>query len=134
MASIFSKIVAGEIPCYKIAEDENFLAFLDIMPLAIGHTLVIPKKETDYIFDIESEEYIQLWKFAQKVAKAVGSAIPCKRVGVAVIGLEVPHAHIHLVPLNKVGDINFERSKLSPSQEEMISAHESILKAYNLIS
>jgi histidine triad (HIT) family protein len=134
MASIFSKIVAGEIPCYKIAEDENFLAFLDIMPLAIGHTLVIPKKETDYIFDIESEEYIQLWKFAQKVAKAVGSAIPCKRVGVAVIGLEVPHAHIHLVPLNKVGDINFERSKLSPSQEEMISAHESILKAYKLIS
>jgi histidine triad (HIT) family protein len=134
MASIFSKIVAGEIPCYKIAEDENFLAFLDIMPLAIGHTLVIPKNETDYIFDIESEEYIQLWKFAQKVAKAVGSAIPCKRVGVAVIGLEVPHAHIHLVPLNKVGDINFERSKLSPSQEEMISAHESILKAYNLIS
>jgi histidine triad (HIT) family protein len=133
MASIFSKIVAGEIPCYKISEDENFLAFLDIMPLAIGHTLVIPKKETDYIFDIESEEYIQLWKFAQKVAKAVGSAIPCKRVGVAVIGLEVPHAHIHLVPLNKVGDINFERSKLSPSQEEMISAHESILKAYNLI-
>jgi histidine triad (HIT) family protein len=134
MASIFSKIVAGEIPCYKIAEDENFLAFLDIMPLAIGHALVIPKKETDYIFDIESDEYIQLWKFAQKVAKAVGSAIPCKRVGVAVIGLEVPHAHIHLVPLNKVGDINFERSKLSPSQEEMISAHESILKAYNLIS
>jgi histidine triad (HIT) family protein len=134
MASIFSKIVAGEIPCYKIAEDENFLAFLDIMPLAIGHTLVIPKKETDYIFDIESEEYIQLWKFAQKVAKAVGSAIPCKRVGVAVIGLEVPHAHIHLVPLNKVGDINFDRSKLSPSQEEMISAHESILKAYKLIS
>jgi histidine triad (HIT) family protein len=134
MASIFSKIVAGEIPCYKIAEDENFLAFLDIMPLAIGHTLVIPKKETDYIFDIESDEYIQLWKFAQKVAKAVGSAIPCKRVGVAVIGLEVPHAHIHLVPLNKVGDINFERSKLSPSQEEMIIAHESVLKAYKLIS
>lgn len=134
MASIFSKIVAGEIPCYKIAEDENFLAFLDIMPLAIGHTLVIPKKETDYIFDIQSEEYIQLWIFAQKVAKAVGSAIPCKRVGVAVIGLEVPHAHIHLVPLNKVGDINFERSKLSPTKEEMIAAHEAILKAYQAIS
>jgi histidine triad (HIT) family protein len=134
MASIFSKIVAGEIPCYKIAEDENFLAFLDIMPLAIGHTLVIPKKETDYIFDIQSEEYIQLWIFAQKVAKAVGSAIPCKRVGVAVIGLEVPHAHIHLVPLNKVGDINFERSKLSPTKEELIAAHEAILKAYQAIS
>jgi histidine triad (HIT) family protein len=134
MASMFSKIVAGEIPCYKIAEDENFLAFLDIMPLAIGHTLVIPKKETDYIFDIQSEEYIQLWIFAQKVAKAVGSAIPCKRVGVAVIGLEVPHAHIHLVPLNKVGDINFERSKLSPTKEEMIATHEAILKAYQAIS
>ena len=131
---MFSKIVAGEIPCYKIAEDENFLAFLDIMPLAIGHTLVIPKKETDYIFDIQSEEYIQLWIFAQKVAKAVGSAIPCKRVGVAVIGLEVPHAHIHLVPLNKVGDINFERSKLSPTKEEMIATHEAILKAYQAIS
>jgi histidine triad (HIT) family protein len=134
MASIFSKIVAGEIPCYKIAEDENFLAFLDIMPLAIGHTLVIPKKETDYIFDIESDEYVKLWMFAQKVAKAVGAAIPCKRVGVAVIGLEVPHAHIHLVPLNKVGDINFERSKLSPTKEEMINAHQAILKAYELIS
>ena len=134
MASIFSKIVAGEIPCYKIAEDENFLAFLDIMPLAIGHTLVIPKKETDYIFDIESDEYVKLWMFAQKVAKAVGAAIPCKRVGVAVIGLEVPHAHIHLVPLNKVGDINFERGKLSPTKEEMINAHEAILKAYELIS
>jgi histidine triad (HIT) family protein len=134
MASIFSKIVAGEIPCYKIAEDENFLAFLDIMPLAIGHTLVIPKKETDYIFDIQSDEYVQFWMFAQKVAKAVGSAIPCKRVGVAVIGLEVPHAHIHLVPLNKVGDINFERSKLSPTKEEMIAAHEAILKAYQVIS
>ena len=134
MASIFSKIVAGEIPCYKIAEDENYLAFLDIMPLAIGHTLVIPKKETDYIFDIESEDYIQLWKFAQKVAKAIGTAIPCKRVGVAVIGLEVPHAHIHLVPLNKVGDINFERSKLSPSKDEMIAAHEAILNAYKATS
>ena len=134
MASIFSKIVAGEIPCYKIAEDDNFLAFLDIMPLAIGHTLVIPKKETDYIFDIQSDEYVQLWMFAQKVAKSVGAAIPCKRVGVAVIGLEVPHAHIHLVPLNKVGDINFERSKLSPTKEEMIAAHEAILKAYQAIS
>ena len=134
MASIFSKIVAGEIPCYKIAEDDHFLAFLDIMPLAIGHTLVIPKKETDYIFDIQSEEYLKLWSFAQKVAKAVGSAIPCKRVGVAVIGLEVPHAHIHLVPLNKVGDINFERSKLSPTKEEMETAHQLIVKALESIA
>ena len=134
MASLFSKIVAGEIPCYKIAEDENFLAFLDIMPLAIGHTLVIPKKEIDYIFDIENEQYVQLWQFAQKVAKAIGTAIPCKRVGVAVIGLEVPHAHIHLVPLNKVGDINFERSKLTPTNEEMIAAHKAILNAYQFIS
>ncbi len=133
MASIFSKIVSGEIPCYKIAENENFLAFLDIMPLAIGHTLVIPKKEVDYIFDINSDEYADLWKFAQKVAKAVGSAIPCKRVGIAVIGLEVPHAHIHLVPLNKVGDINFERRKLSPSKEEMTAAHVAILNAYSII-
>ena len=133
MASIFSKIVAGEIPCYKIAEDDNFLAFLDIMPLAIGHTLVIPKKETDYIFDIQNEEYIQLWMFAQKVAKAVGSAIPCKRVGVAVIGLEVPHAHIHLVPLNKVGDINFERSKLSPTKEEMIAGSVGLKIKYFII-
>ena len=129
MASIFSKIVAGEIPCYKIAEDENFLAFLDIMPLAIGHTLVIPKKETDYIFDIQSDEYVQLWMFAQKVAKAVGAAIPCKRVGVAVIGLEVPHAHIHLIPIDKLDDMNFAKPKLQLDHMELAEIAESIIKA-----
>ena len=119
MPSIFSKIVAGDIPCYKLAENENFLAFLDIFPLAKGHTLVIPKKETDYIFDMESEEYKELWTFAQKVAKAQKQVIPCERIGVAVIGLEVPHAHIHLVPINGVSDIDFSRPKLQFTKEEM---------------
>src|SRR5574343_632763 len=105
MSSIFTKIVNGEIPCYKIAEDENYLAFLDVMPLAKGHTLVIPKKEVDLIFDLESEDFKNLWGFAQQVAKKVGAAMPCVRVGVAVIGLEVPHAHIHLVPMNTMQDL-----------------------------
>jgi histidine triad (HIT) family protein len=130
MASIFSKIVAGEIPCHKIAETEDYLAFLDIQPLAKGHTLVIPKKEVDYIFDVEDELYQGLFLFAKKVAKAVGKAIPCKRVGVAVIGLEVPHAHIHLVPLNTMGDINFERPKMHPSQEELKAVAEKIRGAF----
>lgn len=119
MGSIFSRIIAGEIPCYKIAENDHFFAFLDISPLAKGHTLVVPKKETDYIFDIESEEHKALWDFARKVAKAVGAAVPCKRVGVAVIGLEVPHAHIHLIPMNRVSDMNFANPKLAFSAEEM---------------
>lgn len=119
MASLFSKIVSGEIPCYKIAENDQYLAFLDVFPLAKGHTLVIPKKETDYIFDMPDAEFSGLQLFAKRVAKAVGKAVPCKRVGVAVIGLEVPHAHIHLVPLNTVGDINFSRPKLSFPKEEM---------------
>ncbi len=119
MASIFSRIVNGEIPCHKIAETENFLAFLDVMPLVQGHTLVIPKKEVDYIFSIPEQEYCELWSFAKLVSKAVEQAIPCKRIGVAVIGLEVPHAHIHLVPLNHVGDINFTQAKLKPSSEEL---------------
>lgn len=118
MASIFTKIVKGEIPCNKIAEDENFLAFLDIFPLAKGHVLVIPKKETDYIFDIEDQEYKNFWLFAKKVAKAVNKAIPCERVGVAVIGLEVPHAHIHLIPLQSVEDINFSKPKLKLESSE----------------
>lgn len=118
MASIFSKIVAGEIPSHKIAETENCYAFLDISPLHSGHTLVIPKKEVNYLFDIEDELHAELWNFAKNVAHAVGKAIPCKRVGVAVIGLEVPHAHIHLVPINGVADIDFSRPKLSFSQEE----------------
>lgn len=122
MASIFTKIVNGEIPCYKIAEDEHHLAFLDAMPIAKGHTLVIPKKEVDLIFDLDEEEYKNLWAFAQKVAKQVKNAIPCVRVGVAVVGLEVPHAHIHLVPMNEIKDLNFmnERLKFSPEEYEEI--------------
>lgn len=122
MASIFTKIVNGEIPCYKIAEDEHHLAFLDAMPIAKGHTLVIPKKEVDLIFDLDEEEYKNLWAFAQKVAKQVKAAIPCVRVGVAVVGLEVPHAHIHLVPMNEIKDLNFmnERLKFTPEEYEEI--------------
>ena len=118
MPTIFSKIINGEIPAYKVAENDNFLAFLDIFPLSKGHTLVIPKNETDYIFDMESEEYANLWKFAQKVAIAQKKVINCQRIGVAVIGLEVAHAHIHLVPINGVEDINFSREKLSFTKEE----------------
>lgn len=122
MASIFTKIVNGEIPCYKIAEDEHHLAFLDAMPIAKGHTLVIPKKEVDLIFDLDEEEYKNLWAFAQKVAKQVKAAIPCVRVGVAVVGLEVPHAHIHLVPMNEIKDLNFmnERLKFTPEEYQEI--------------
>ena len=129
MGSIFSKIISGDVPAYKVFENENFLAFLDIFPLAKGHVLVIPKKETDYLFDIFSDEYLELWKFAQQVAKAMDMVIDCKRIGVAVIGLEVPHAHIHLVPLNNVSDINFERPKLSFSEEEMDAVAQKIRKA-----
>jgi histidine triad (HIT) family protein len=118
VSTIFSKIINGEIPAYKVAENDNFLAFLDIFPLSKGHTLVIPKNETDYIFDMESEEYANLWKFAQKVAIAQKKVIDCQRIGVAVIGLEVAHAHIHLVPINGVEDINFSREKLSFTKEE----------------
>jgi len=119
MSSIFTKIISGEIPCYKILEDDHFLAFLDISPLAIGHTLVIPKKETDYIFNIEDAEFMKLHLFSKKVAKAIEKAIPCKRIGVAVIGLEVPHAHIHLIPLQTVQDINFSRPKMVVAKEKM---------------
>jgi len=129
MASIFSRIVSGEIPCYKIAENESCFAFLDISPLAKGHTLVIPKKETDYLFDIGSEEYNQLWSFARYVASGVEKAIPCKRIGIAVIGLEVPHAHIHLIPLNKVSDMNFANPKLKLSEAEMTQVAERIREA-----
>jgi len=119
MATIFSRIAAGEIPSYKIAENEKFFAFLDISPLAPGHTLVIPKKEVDYIFDMDEKDHMEFWAFAKHVAKAVGQAMPCLRVGVAVIGLEVPHAHIHLVPLNSMDDINFSRPKLQLAPEQM---------------
>lgn len=119
MAGIFARIASGEIPSFKIAEDERFFAFLDINPLVKGHTLVIPKQEIDYIFDIDEEMYRDMWQFAMKVAKAVKEVVPCIKVGVAVIGLEVPHAHIHLVPMNKMDDINFSRPKLSFPAEEM---------------
>jgi histidine triad (HIT) family protein len=119
MASIFTKIINGEIPCHKIAEDEQFLAFLDIMPLAKGHTLVIPKVENDYVFDLDDDTLSALMIFAKKVAKKVGAKIPCKRMGVAVIGLEVPHTHIHLIPINVVADINFSREKLVISNDEL---------------
>ena len=128
MASIFTKIVQGEIPCHKIAEDDKYFAFLDISPLAKGHTLVIPKQEVDYIFDLEDDVLAGLNVFAKKVAKAIDKSVECKRVGVAVIGLEVPHTHIHLVPLNNIGDLNFENPKLSPSQEELAEVAETIRK------
>lgn len=118
MASIFSKIVAGEIPCYKIAENDKFFAFFDISPLTPGHTLVIPKKEEDYIFDISDADLAEMIVFAKKIAVAIKKAIPCKKVGVAVIGLEVPHAHIHLVPMQKEGDIDFRHEKMHPTEEQ----------------
>lgn len=119
MATIFSKIVAGEIPCHKIAENDDYLAFLDVMPLVNGHVLVIPKQEVDYIFDMEDDQLQRMMVFAKEVAKAVKAAIPCKKVGVAVIGLEVPHAHIHLVPMSEIGDINFTRTKMSPTPDAL---------------
>ncbi len=119
MASIFTKIVNGDIPSYKVAETEDYYAFLDINPIVKGHTLVIPKKEVDYIFDVDDTLIAGMMVFAKKIAKAVGAAIPCKRVGVAVLGLEVPHAHIHLVPLNSEKDIEFSRPKLTLPPEEM---------------
>lgn len=129
MSSVFTKIVNGEIPAYKIAENEDFLAFLDVMPLVKGHTLVIPKKEVDLIFDLESEEYKNLWAFAQEVAKKIGKAIPCVRVGVAVVGLEVPHAHIHLVPLNTIEDLNFSNERLKLTSEEYKEIQNSIINS-----
>ncbi|WP_423130577.1 HIT family protein [Gaoshiqia sp. Z1-71] len=118
MASIFTKIVEGEIPAYKVAEDENFLAFLDIFPVAKGHTLVIPKKEVDYLFDLDDETYLGLQRFAKKVAEGLKKAIPCQKVGVLVLGLEVPHAHIHLVPMQTEADLLSFSNKLKLSQEE----------------
>ena len=117
--SIFSKIISGEIPAHKVAETSDFLAFLDINPLVEGHVLVIPKKEVDYIFDIDDETYAGLLIFAKIVAEGVKKAIPCKKVGVSVIGLEVPHAHVHLIPMNAVSDMNFSREKLNPSAEQL---------------
>lgn len=129
MASIFSRIVNGEIPAYKVAEDEHFLAFLDINPLAEGHTLVIPKREVDYIFDIEDPLYAEYFVFAKKVAKAIKAVIPCSKVGIAVIGLEVAHAHIHLIPINSIYDIDFSKPKLKLSADKLKAIADSISAA-----
>jgi histidine triad (HIT) family protein len=130
--TIFSKIVAGEIPAYKVAETVEFLAFLDINPLAEGHVLVIPKKEVDYIFDLDDETYTGLQIFAKIVAAGLRKAITCKRIGVAVIGLEVPHAHIHLIPMNNVSDLNFSRPKLSFTPEQLEATAERIKEALRI--
>lgn len=129
MATIFSKIITGEIPCYKIAEDENYFAFLDINPLKKGHTLVVPKVEVDYLFDLDDQTLGDMMIFAKKVAHAIDKAIECKRVGVVVLGMEVPHAHIHLIPLNKEIDASFTQPKLKLSEEEFETIAEKIRKA-----
>ncbi|MES2681100.1 MAG: HIT domain-containing protein [Bacteroidota bacterium] len=118
MPGIFSKIVSGEIPAYKIAEDDSYLAFLDVSPLRKGHTLVIPKKEVDYIFELDNDTYLGLMKFTKRVAEALKKSVPCKRVSVQVIGLEVPHAHVHLIPINTMNDCNFSNEKLKLTKEE----------------
>jgi len=126
MPSIFTKIINREIPGQIVAEDERFIAFLDIVPLVMGHTLVVPKKEVDYIFDLDDDTLAAMSLFAKKVARAVKKAVPCKRIGIAVIGLEVPHAHIHLVPMNSMGDINFSNPKLKPTAEELAAVADKI--------
>ena len=128
MATIFSRIVKGEIPCYKIAEDERFFAFMDINPVQKGHTLVIPKRETDYIFSLEDDEIADMMVFAKKVAKAIEKAVPCKRIGVAVIGLEVPHAHIHLIPISQEGDMDFKKEHVHLSEEEFREVQKRIVE------
>lgn len=129
MPSIFTRIINREIPAYIVAEDDQYIAFLDINPLVVGHTLVVPKKEVDFIFDLDDQTLAGLNLFAKKIAQAIRKTIACKRVGVAVIGLEVPHTHIHLVPMNSMGDLNFTRAKLNPAKEELAAAAEKIKKA-----
>jgi histidine triad (HIT) family protein len=126
MATIFSRIIKGEIPCYKITEDERYFAFLDINPLRAGHTLVVPKQETDYLFDLDDDQLAGLILFSKKVAAAIRKAIPCNRIGIAVLGLEVPHAHIHLVPMDSMEDVNFRNPKLKFSSEEFNATAEKI--------
>ncbi|WKD85787.1 putative HIT-like protein [Polaribacter huanghezhanensis] len=128
MSSIFTKIINQEIPSYKIAEDDYFYAFLDINPNAKGHTLVIPKKEVDKLFDLDAETYLGLMQFAQKVAKALEKTIPCNRIGMSVVGLEVPHAHVHLIPINRVSDINFTSKKLKMQHEDFVKLADEIAK------
>ena len=129
MATLFTRIIKGEIPCYKIAEDEKYFAFLDIHPLAKGHTLVVPREETDYLFDVSDDSLARMAVFAKKIALAIGKSVPCKRVGVAVLGLEIPHAHIHLIPVNNLDDINFARPKLKLTPEEFEAVAEKIRAA-----
>ena len=129
MATVFTRIINREIPGHIVAEDDRFIAFLDIMPLVMGHTLVVPKQEVDYIFDLDDDTLAALNLFAKRVAIAVKKAVPCKRIGIAVIGLEVPHTHIHLVPMNAMGDINFTQPKLKPTQEALAAVAEKIRKA-----
>ncbi|MEL6588933.1 MAG: HIT family protein [Bacteroidota bacterium] len=126
MASIFTKIVRGEIPCYKIAETDDYLAFLDIRPLTKGHTLAIPKAEVDYLFDLPEDQYVGLHLFAREVARAIKAVVPCERIGTAVVGLEVPHAHIHLVPIDKIDDLRFDRPRVQMTPEEMIALAQQI--------
>ena len=130
MATIFSRIIAGEIPCYKVAENEKFFAFLDINPLVKGHTLVVPKQEVDYIFDLSDEDLAAMHVFAKKIARAIEKAVPCKKVGEAVIGLEVPHAHIHLIPIQKESDMLFSNPKLKLADDEFVSIAKAISSAY----
>jgi len=130
MSSIFSKIVSGDIPSYKVAEDAGYLAFLDISPLTKGHVLVIPKQEVDYIFDLDDHTYAGLMLFAKKVAVSIRKVIPCERIGITVMGLEVPHAHVHLVPMNSMGDMNFASAKLSFSKEEMEDTAQAIAREF----
>ena len=130
MATIFSRIIAGEIPCYKVAENEKFFAFLDINPLVKGHTLVVPKQEVDYIFDLSDEDLAAMPVFAKKIARAIEKAFPCKKVGEAVIGLEVPHAHIHLIPIQKESDMLFSNPKLKLADDEFVSIAKAISSAY----
>jgi len=129
MASIFTKIINREIPAHIVAEDERYIAFLDINPLVLGHTLVVPKQEVDFLFDLDDDTVAGINVFAKKVAHAIKKAVPCRRVGVAVIGLEVPHAHVHLIPMNTMNDINFTRPKLTPSAAELTQTAEAIRKA-----
>ena len=129
MSTIFTKIINEEIPCYKIAETEKFIAFLDINPLVKGHTLVVPKVEVDYIFDLENQLLSELFLFSKSVAKKIKKAIPCDRIGISVVGLEVPHAHVHLIPINQINDMNFSRPKLKLSNNDMLALKNLILKS-----
>ena len=131
MPSIFSRIINREIPGHIVAENDKFIAFLDIMPMVLGHTLVVPKREVDYVFDLSDDELREINLFARKVGKAIESVVRCKRIGIAVIGLEVPHAHVHLIPMNSADDLNFTRPKLKPSQEELAAVAAKIKAAIN---